>query len=110
MRQFRITDLSTKQPVDQQALKIKVREPSRNRGSPSEEGFITLLPEEQITISELFAPKNFPPMAMNDPQRVATLPGGARRSLQVLGVDGLEVGKEVDDIVSLFVSVKLMQI
>lgn len=88
MHQFRITDLETRTFVKQREVRYQFQCPPTTR--------LTLLPEEPVTLSEPFGPSGdtYPAMALNDPRRVGTLPGGARRSLGIYGVDGLEVGKE----------------
>ncbi|KAI9880631.1 MAG: hypothetical protein M1830_001982 [Pleopsidium flavum] len=95
---FRITDLTTGTRVAQTTVQLSRAPLQRRVGSPDEQLFLTLFPEQPVTVNTPFGY----PVEPNGPPRPEGHPGRMRESARgaiprsVCGVDGLVVGGEYE--------------
>jgi len=95
---FCITDLTTGTPVPQTTVQLSRAPLQRRAGSPDDRLFLTLFPEQPVTVAIPFGY----PVEPNGPPRPAGHPGRMRESARgaiprsVCGVDGLVAGRRYE--------------
>ena len=93
-----MTDLSTDQEVSQHSIQLSRAPIKRRIGSPDADLFLTLHPEQPVTISTPFGysvDSNGPPRPEGDPGRLRQAARGMIPRT-VCGIDGLVVGTEYE--------------
>ena len=94
---FQIRDLTTSAPIPQHTVQLSRLAFQRRLGSPDEQFFLTLFPEQPVTVSTEFGypVSSGPPLPKGHSGRTREAAKG-KVDRGVLGVDGLESGREYE--------------